>query len=317
MKFNQSQVLLAIIVTEHGLPIGYEIYEGSTYEGHTLKDALKKLEERFGVKDITFVADSALLSKANIQLLEQMQKQYILGARLKNLPKEVKEKILDKDTFTGTELLYKEIPYNGKRLIVTLSPMKAKKDAHDRQKAIDNLLSKLDNSNPTAFISNFGYKRFIKIDGDAKVKLDEEKIQENARWDGIHGVITNNSTLTPAQVIEQYHGLWQVEETFRITKHDIKVRPIFHWTPKRIKAHIAICFIALCLIRHLQFRMKVVGKPLSAEKIRRALISAQASIVKDIKTNRLYGIPSVVSQHTKEIYKAIGIKINAVPFTLG
>lgn len=324
MKFNQSQVLLAIMVTSWGLPIDYQVYEGSYYEGHTLKQAIETIEKQYHIKDITFVADSAMLSKENIALLESVGKQYIVGARIKNMPEEIKRQILDKDNYTevsseSEESYYiKQIPYQGKRLIVTYSPSRARKDAHDREKSIEKLVNKINHQakKPTHLISNFGYKKYIKIEGASSIGIDEQKVSQDALWDGLHGVLTNVSHLTPQQILEQYHGLWQVEETFRISKHDLKIRPIFHWTPRRIRAHIAICFMALSLSRQLQYRLRVLGKRVSAQVIRQTLMSVQLSIVRDNKTQHLYGIPSAITQQAKEIYQGVGLKISNVPFLI-
>ena len=324
MKFNQSQVLLAILVTERGLPLGYQVYEGSRYEGHTLKDAIEKIEKQYKIQEITLVADSAMLSKDNVELLEKMGKLYILGARLKHLPESVKKEILDKESYrvinTPTKSAYsiKEITYQGNRLIVSYSPTRAQKDAHDREKSIEKLVSKLNKNTTSAskLISNFGYKKYIKISGDSNVEIDPQKVMEDARWDGIHGILTNNTSLSAEQILEQYHGLWQVEETFRISKHDLKIRPIFHWTPRRVRAHIALCFMALCLARQLQYRMQVLGKPYSTEVIRQSLLKVQLSIVRDQHTKRMYGIPSAISPQAKEIYQAVGLKLNEIPFLI-
>jgi len=323
MKFNQPQVLLALLVTEHGLPIGYEVYPGSTFEGHTLKDAITKIESKYHIKEVIVVTDSAMLSKENITLLDSLGKKYIIGARLKSLPSQIQEAVLDKTGYIKIkdgEEDYKEIQLNGKeRLIVSFSEKHAKKDAYDRQKAIDKILTKLNkkkNKTVTDLISNYGYKKFIKITGDSTIEIDQKKIEKEARWDGLHGVITNNFDMTAKEIINQYHGLWQIEEGFRIAKHDLKVRPIFHWTPRRVRAHIAICFMAFTCARHLSYRVKIQKEPMSVEKIRQALTSVQMSILKHIKTGKLYGIPSAIRYEAKEIYHTIGLKLSDVPFLL-
>jgi transposase len=122
--------------------------------------------------------------------------------------------------------------------------------------------------------------------------------------------------LTATQIIEQYHGLWQVEESFRISKHDLKVRPIYHWTPDRIRAHIAICFMAFTCARHLSYRIRLQKEALSVEKIRQTLTNVQLSILKDKRTDKRYGIPSAISQEAKKIYHAVGLKISDVPFEI-
>jgi transposase len=136
MKFNQTQVLLAVMVTDKGIPIGYQLYEGSKYEGKTLKDAIEKIQQRYNIEEITFVADSAILSRANIEILESLGKKYIIGARIRNMTKDIKEQIINIESYEsinsadGERYLVKEIPIGGgQRLIVTYSEDRARKDA--------------------------------------------------------------------------------------------------------------------------------------------------------------------------------------------
>ena len=145
-----------------------------------------------------------------------------------------------------------------KKLLVSHSAKRARKDAYDREKAIVKLRKKLKKSkNPKELISNSGNCKFLRIEGDSEIHLDEDKCAQAAVWDGLHGVITNDFNLSPEDAINQYRGLWQVEESFRITKHDLKVRPIFHWTPNRIRAHLVISFMAFTCVRHLEHRVKL------------------------------------------------------------
>lgn len=325
MKFNQPQVLLALLVTEHGLPIGYKVFPGAQYEGHTLEEAVKKIEDEYQINDIVFVADSAMLNDNNLKLLERLGKSYIVGARLKNMSKRDREKILDKSDYRKlsklddeNEYSIKEMAIGNRRLIVTYNEKNAKKDAHDREKSIERLMAKLNEkgTNPTDLISNFGYKKFLKLKGEATVEINKEKIEREKLWDGLHGVVTNHSDLTQEQIIEQYHGLWQVEQCFRVSKHDLKIRPIFHWTPQRIKAHIAICFMALTCTRYLYYRIKNQYEALSEQRIRQQLLSVQISILKHKHSRIQYGIPSRISQDVKKIYHIIGLKISDVPFRI-
>lgn len=325
MKFNQPQVLLALLVTEHGMPIGYEVFPGSQYEGYTLEKAIKKIEEDYQINEVVFVADSAMLSEDNLQLLESMGKKYIVGARLKNMSKKNQDKILDKNDYLKLsnpddkyEYSIKEIAVDDRRLIVSYNEKNAKKDAFDREKSIGRLLAKLKNNknNPSDLISNFGYKKFLKITGDATVEVNQEKIEREKLWDGLHGVITNHPDLTPEQIIQQYHGLWQVEQCFRISKYDLKIRPVFHWTPQKIKAHIAICFMALTCVRYLHYRTKTQYVPLSEQNIRQQLLSVQISVLKHQQSKILYGIPSPIKQDIKKIYQIMGLKLSDVPFRI-
>ncbi len=319
LKFNQSQVLLAMMVTKEGLPLGYRLYNGATFEGDTLKHALAHLQSMVEVDRIVFVADSGLLSKSNLELLEGSEKHYIVAARLKNQPESIKKDILDKESYQQKEqLLVKEIALPGeRRLLVNYSEKRARKDAHDRQTTLAKLQKKIKASkSPESFISNFGYRKYLKIEKKQQVTIDEEKLKLAEQWDGLHGVITNINDMTTADVFEHYKGLWQIEESFRLTKHDLQVRPIYHWTPKRIQAHVAICFMALVCIRHLSYRVKLQYQPLSPEIIRNELVHVQQSILINKTNSRRYGIPSKPTLHAQKIYQVMGEKLSATPFLL-
>lgn len=332
LKFNQPQVLVALLITTEGLPIGYEVFPGSTFEGDTLRTALAQLEQQYRIGRIIFVADSALLSKANLALLERSGYKYIVSARLKNLAKVWQDQVLDQtlyrpltqeeDQATVCELAYE----NGRRLIVTWSRKRAEKDRCDRQKAVEKLERKLRQSqNPAALISNYGYRRFLKLSQDVTVNVDEGKIAVAAAWDGLHGVITNlpvgshageAAALSAEEIIRHYHGLWQIEHCFRISKHDLRIRPIFHWTSRRVRAHLAICFMALVCVRHLTYRVAHQYQALSAAQIRNHLSGIQMSILRHQQNGDRYALPSSFTSEAKKIYQAVGKKLNAVPFKI-
>ncbi len=321
-KFNQSQVLLALAVTEGGLPLGYELFAGNFYEGHTLKQMLESLSKRLSIKRIILVADSGLLNKENIEYLQNQGIEFIVGARLKSLPKGYRDKILE----SRPELVYQndgdvlrllELKYKGLRLVVSHSSKRADKDRSDRTKAIERLTKKLKKSkNIKDLLSNFGYKKYIKLKGDHQIEIDKDKLEEDAQWDGLHGVFTNIGDLSAQEILEQYHGLWQVEESFRLHKHDLLVRPIYHWKPRRIKAHIALVYMSFALLRFMQYKLKNAGIKLSAEKVRNELIHAQVSIVRDHKTFKRYVIPSKPTETLRKIYRIFDKKYNVTPYLL-
>lgn len=313
-KFNQSQVVLSLLVTKDGLPIGYDVFPGSTYEGSTLITALDKLKQQYAIDKVIFVADAGMLQEKNLFLLEEAGYEYIVCARLKNLSKQWKEEILSHN-FNEKEI--KLFQYSEKRKIVTYySKTKAKKEKRDREKNVEKILKKLQKSkNPFTLVSNYGYKKYIQIKGKTEIVLNEKKLQEESRWDGICGIFTNCENLSNEEVIGQYKGLWQVEESFRITKHDLKVRPIYHWTPERIKAHIAISFMAFSCVRLLEYRIKIQATKLSPMEIRHALSKIQLSILKDNNGER-YVLPSTYTTTGKKIYQLIGLKPVATPYKL-
>jgi transposase len=323
-KFNQPQVVLALLVTKQGLPIGYKAFSGDTFDGHTLIPAIEEIKDELeGLKldKVVYVADSGMFNKVNLEALDQYELDYIVGARIKNLSNDLKEKILDITSYEefDDDKKIKTLDYNGKKLIVTYSQKRARKDKSDRLKAIEKLKKRLQSSKSVkSQLSNQGYKKYLQLqspssdnitnkDCDFSIVLNEDKIKEDEAWDGLKGIITNNTTLSKEELIHQYSNLWQVEESFRITKHDLKIRPIYHWKPSRIKAHLAISFIAYTLVRHLEYKIKLLYKKLSPEKIRQLLLSVQSSIFYDTKTNNKYSMPSHLNYDQKKIYKLMEV----------
>ena len=332
MKFNQVQVLLSLLVTPQGLPVGYDVFEGPTYEGHALCTAVEKLKQNYQLDELIVVADSGILNEDNMIALQSAGHHYIVGGRIKNQTKELTAKILDRTQYThiGDELsildtpvkeegLQDDQPNDKRRMVVSHSQKRARKDQQGRQKAIDKLMDKINkSSNPKDWISNYGHSKYIKIEGQATCCVDTEKMQRDQQWDGLLGVITNidEESMEPAQIMEQYHSLWQVEQCFRVSKTDLRIRPIYHWTPSRIKAHIAICFMALVCVRYLYHLSKVHKLGFSEQGIRQTLIDVQISILSHTENDHKYGIPSKKTTHAEKIYQLMGLRLSDVPFQI-
>jgi len=317
-KHNQPQILLALMVTSDGLPVDYEIFSGDTYEGHTLIPALTKIRKRYQIDKIVFVADSAMLSQENLAELEEEGLEYIVGARLKKVKNKLKDKILDHNNYKESTPGYHIAHFSdgNREIVVSYSSKRALKDASDRKKAIAKLKKKLEKSrSPKQHLSNSGYRKYLKIEGRSTILLDEEKIASESLWDGLHGVVTN-AKLSAEEILAKYNDLWNVEAAFRVTKHDLKVRPVFHWKPRRIAAHIAICFTAYALVKHLEYRVRLCYKKLSIEKIRQLLIRVQTSILFDKEKRIRYGLPSKMKKDARKIYNAVGIKRSITPYII-
>lgn len=323
LKFNQPQVLFALMVTKEGLPLGYQAFEGSMYEGHSLIPTLKELRKNYAIERVVFVADAGMFNQNNLEALEKEGFEYIVGSRLKNLSKGLTEKILNIDNYqdvsTAQEDTYKigEFEYQGKKIVASYSGRRARKDAHDRKKAIEKLQKKLSKQkNPKAYLSNYGNRKYLKVAGEANIELDDQKIEAASAWDGFHGVITNAKSINNEEILKQYKYLWEVENAFRISKHDLKIRPVFHWRPRRVKAHIAISFVAYTLVKHLEYRVKLQYKKMSPEKIRLSLIRIQTSILFDNNKKIRYGLPSRISIEAKKIYKLGCVDYKLKPFII-
>ena len=150
----------------------------------------------------------------------------------------------------------------------------------------------------------------------APEKIADQVIRLGRQGDGLAGVITNLRDASVSEVMSHYHGLWQVEESFRITKHDLKVRPIWHWNSDRIRAHIAIAFMAFACVRHLAYRVAIQKRRMSPEVIRSALVHRQCSVLRCRQSGNRYVIPSKPTAAAEQIYATMGLPLTITPYQL-
>ena len=190
--------------------------------------------QRFNLDDFIIVADSGLMSQNNVALLESGSYKYIIGARIKNESNEVKTWILSQEKKDGE---FSETTKGLARLIVGYSDNRARKDRYNREKGVKRLEKAYKSGNITKEnINKRGYNKFLDISDNVKIVINQDKINQDQQWDGLKGYLTNTA-LPAKEVFEQYNGLWSIERAFRITKGTLEMRPMFHFTPKRIQAH--------------------------------------------------------------------------------
>ena len=264
-KHSQPQIVLGLLVSAGGYPLSCSLFNGSQYEGYTMIPVVEDFVKRFELDDFVVVADSGLISQKNIALLESGGYQYIIGARIKNESDQVKQWILSLEKRDGCFNELGKLPKM--RLIVGYSHSRAKKDAYNREKGVKRLTKAYSRGTITKdHINKRGYNKFLDISDDVKVSINEQKIIEDSQWDGLKGYITN-TTLPAEAVYDQYHELWVIERAYRVTKGTLEMRPIFHFTPKRIEAHVCICFVAYKVYKELERILKVNGFNLSVDKV--------------------------------------------------
>ena len=265
-KTAESQVVLGLLVSEGGYPLSYSLFNGSQYEGFTMIPMIDDFKQRFTLgDDFVVVADSGLMNKNNVRLLQQAGYKYILGARIKNENSTVKQWILSLDKEDNVCNEFKRP--NGERLIVCYSEKRAKKDAYNRTRGIARLRKAYKNGHITKQqVNRRGYNKILEISKDIDVSISEEKIAEDCKWDGLKGYITNTD-INAECVIDQYHGLWVVERSFRISKGTLKMRPMFHFTERRIEAHICICFIAYKVYKELERLISINKIDMSVDQV--------------------------------------------------
>ena len=263
-KHQHPQIVLGLLVSRSGYPLAYEIFEGNKFEGHTMLPVIEAFKKKYSLDKLVVVADSGLLSNENIQMLEEGGYEYILGARIKASNRELKEQLLKLDLKNGEK---KSIGISSKtRLIVSYSEARAKKDAHNRKRGLKKLEKQIKSGKLTkASINNRGYNKFLEIKSEIKIDIDQQKILEDQKWDGLKGYITN-SKLNDDEILENYKELWQIEKAFRIAKTDLEIRPIYHRKQRRIESHICIAFTAYKVYKELERQLKQKESKLSPEK---------------------------------------------------
>lgn len=249
-KSQQPQILIALLVSKEGFPVTYEIFEGNTFEGHTLIPVIKNFMASHDVKDFTVVADAAMISTENVKQLVDNNINYIVGARLGNIPEELQNKI--DTTLTREDGKSIRIKTNNGYLICSYSSVRYRKDLYEMNKQIERaklIVEKPSKSKKVKFTSTM----------NQKVELNVPLIEKTKKLLGIKGYYTNleEAVVNNATIISRYHELFRIEQAFRIAKGDLQTRPIFHFKEEPIKLHILICFIALVITKHIELKTGV------------------------------------------------------------
>ena len=268
-KHQNPQIYLGLLVTLQGYVIGYEIFEGNIFEGHTLIPFIEKMSEKFKLTKPVVVADAGLLSKANIASLEEQQYEYILGAKIKNESLAIKNQILSAKLKEGDLMM---VDRGHCKLIVAYANNRAKKDAQNRKRGLQRLEKQIKSGKLTkAQINNKGYNKYLAMKGEISIEIDYDKYDGDGVWDGLKGYLTN-SKLKATEVIENYKHLWQIEKAFRMSKTDLRIRPIYHRLADRIEAHICISFAAYAIYKDLE---RVLYKEKSSLSVKKAAEQTQ------------------------------------------
>jgi transposase len=265
-KFQSPQIMLGLLVGKGGYPIGYDIFEGNTFEGKTLLPVLERIATQYEFGKPIVIADAAMLSNDNLDSLDGQDYPFVVAARIRNESQVMQETILERcaGLQNGQHV---EIGHDaGRRLIVAYSDKRAKKDAHNRERGLQRLRKRVRSGQLTKEnLNRRGYNKFLKLTGKIAVEIDEQKVEQAARWDGLKGYLTNTD-LPACDVIENYGQLWQVERAFRISKTDLRIRPMYHRRRRRIEAHVLVAFVAYTIYKELERRLTAASLSLSAAR---------------------------------------------------
>lgn len=245
-RSQDTQIIIGLVVTRVGFPLYFDVFSGKTFEGNTFLPVIEHIQKLLGTKEFVVVADSAMISQVNINKLDSKNIGFIVGARVANLPSSLIDSITSKLNKQDDQITTET--YQGMRLICQYSQKRALKDKSNRLKQLNRAAQVM--TNPARLTSHY---RFIKQE-DNRLLLNTDLITKAEKLEGIKGYITNTK-LTDSMIIERYHDLWRIENSFRLTKSDLEARPVFHRLDETIKAHLVIVFAGLAIAKYLEINL--------------------------------------------------------------
>lgn len=276
---DRKQMVVGAVLDNAGQPICCELWPGNTADVTTLVPIVDRLRSRFSIGRICIVADRGMISRKTIAGLQAVQRdaRFILGARLRAV-KEIRAHVLN-DAGTWLEvhgpkvrsddpapLKVKEVRIEERRYIVCHNEDRARKDRADREAIVAALGERLQRGDKS-LIGNKGYRKYVKSAGGKRFEIDQQKVNEEARFDGIW-VLQTDTSLTPEEVALKYKELWMVEAAFRSLKTILETRPIYHKCDDTIRGHVFCSFLALVLLKELLGRLEARGWRVEWERLK-------------------------------------------------
>lgn len=315
-KAGHTQILFCMLIDRDKNPIGYQVFKGNTYEGHTLATAIEQLKQSYHIDKVIVVADRGMMNKDNIEAVTTNGFEFIVGDRLKNMSPKLQTLLLDLSNYSQEwiytdneneeiKLRYTTLQSGNKTIIATYSAKRARKDKHDREQLIKKAQTLLDKPE---LLKKKATHYFLKQENPNREKyiLDEQRIQQQQKFDGFLAISTNNNTLATTDVLDQYKQLFKIEHCFRTFKSHLETRPMFHWTDKRIQGHICLCYIAYTLQHWVLSRLKTFPIPITENVLRQLLDKMQVSLLQH-KDQKVY-LRSSPHTHETKLQQLLGLK---------
>lgn len=327
-----TQVILGLLLDTEGIPLGFEVYAGNTFEGKTLKDIVKKMRQKFKIRRFIFVADRGIFSEENLEEIRtgcgdetQTEGEFIVGMKLGVFKKRHAE-FYDTTRFEwiNEELAIYETKHNEDRCIITWSKARAERDQKAREDILAKIRKKLSlkTVNAKTFVTNRNYQKYLTgLNQGEKPHFNEKAIAEEAVKDGFFGVVTNVKEMSAKEIIANYKNLWRIEDAFGEIKGTLKARPVFHWQDRRIVGHLMICFLAyFCeaqltkALRQKDFQLEsraidegiIKPRPLTVVEAMRELCDVRAIPVK-VRGKTIWVRTDIAGNATK-LFQSIGLK---------
>ena len=322
-KVNQVQVVMGLLIDSNGIPISYELFPGNTNDFKTLEPVMRKLKADYGIKKVIITADRGLNSKQNLAFLKSVGYEYVMAYKIRSSSKEIKEMVLRGETYHTVSKDFKwkvcnfstSVNYEGRKvnledqMVITWSASREAKDRRDRERLIEKSKKLVESKSALKSEMKKGGKTYVQLNfiEEDQVAFNHKQLANDELYDGYYGIQFSDETLDPSRVIEIYHGLWKIEESFRVMKSNLEARPIFVWTEESIKGHFVVCYLALVIQRYLEYLLRTKGIDLSTEVIQDAVRSAQYTLISGDEAKDTYYIKNMEHESYREIISVLGI----------
>lgn len=288
-----KQLIVGLLMTKEGIPVGHEVYPGNQIDVKSFPQMIAKAREKFLLGRVVWVTDRGTISESNINLLESLKQEYIIGVKMRMMNVGQKEVLLNRPLREferlSKNLYVKQVEVNDRRYVVCHNPEQEKQDKINREYFRRIVENKVLHSTDKSWIIKNGFKKYIKLRENIIESIDYERLEKEKIYDG-RWVLQTNTKLDYSEIARYYKSLCQVESAFKELKSTIDISPMYHWTEKRIRGHVFICFLALVL--ELGFR-KRLGCASYSEVIRDLKkLEAVCSKVRDkefIKRTEIFG----------------------------
>ena len=300
-KSKQPQIVIGLLVTAQGFPLMHEVFKGNTFEGHTMLSIVKTFQNRHKTSQPIIVADAAMLSKENQKALNAEGYQFIVGARLANMKRAFISVLCNKLHRKDGAMI--RIPYADSNydIICTYSDQRYKKSKHEFDKQVERanlLIARKEPGRRAKFVKK-------STESDRPYFFDEELKQKSEQLLGMKGYCTNipEDIVSNEGIVGYYHELWRVEQAFRISKSDLRARPIFHYSHDAIRAHVLICFIALMISKFIEIKTGA-----SIRSVRDMLWLVHDINLRDKASNTERLVRTSITPELKQILYSLDIK---------
>ena len=271
------QLIVGILMSKEGIPVGHEVWPGNTSDMKAFLEILEKVKSKFQIDKIVWVCDRGMVSEENLKEAQRAGHEYIVGIKMRQLSEAEQKKLLDTGDMIKihSDLFVKEVEVKGEgRYIVCYNPTEAAYEKRKRDFFKEILRKKVLERTDKEWIMKNGYKKYIDIDSGV-IKMNEERLAKEEIFDG-KWVLLTNTELPSREAALYYKSLWQIEASFRDLKHELEVNPIYHFTERRIRAHIFVCFLALVLKLTFKKWLEKIDKNLNYSEVFEAVKDIEA-----------------------------------------